>query len=66
MATANLRFRRLDVVELRHGDRPRGQMYRATLTCGHAVYDRHTPEIASQVMFGIPQVCHYCQETRNV
>lgn len=66
MATAALRFRRLDVVELRHGERRLARMYRATVSCGHVVYDRLTPDIAATAMFGIPSRCPYCIEARNV
>lgn len=66
MATAALRFRRLDVVELRHGDRPLARMYRTTVNCGHVVYDRLAQDVAFTAMFGIPSRCPYCIEARNV
>lgn len=41
-------------------------MYRATLSCGHAEFDRVAPGVASIVMFGTPAPCPYCREGRNV
>lgn len=65
MAKPALRFRRLDVVELRRGDRPLSRMYRATINCGHVIYDRLSPDIAATAMFGIPHQCPYCNEGRD-
>ena len=70
---ASLRFRRLDVVELRHGNHPMTRMYRAKRNCGHVIYDRLTADIAVQAMFGIqprrphrlPARCPYCIEGRE-
>ena len=63
---AVLRFRRLDLVQMRPGRSRSPSMYRATLSCGHASFDRVTPGIASIVMFGIPGRCPYCIEGRDV
>jgi len=65
MVSSSLRFRRLDVVELRHGNHPMTRMYRAKLNCGHVIYDRLTADIAVQAMFGIPARCPYCIEGRE-
>ncbi|MCC6961183.1 MAG: hypothetical protein IT301_15155 [Dehalococcoidia bacterium] len=63
---AALRFRRLDLVQMRPGRSSSPVMYRATLSCGHVEFDRVAPGVASIVMFGLPRPCPYCTEGRNV
>ena len=68
MANATrLRFRRLDLVQIRStAGLAMPALYRATLTCGHAEYDRPSPDVAAIVMFGFPRLCPFCTNGRNL
>lgn len=63
---AALRFRRLDLVQMRPGWSHSPTMYRVLLSCGHAAFDRVAPDIAHGVFFGRPTYCTYCVGTRDV